>query len=60
LSLGLGAEPAIYDYAAKRLHDNRAKQAPVLLPVVQRWFDGTMAALGYRAVEAPALLRPHG
>lgn len=47
VSCGLSRDDAIFEYAKKRLYDNPAKSMPELLPPVRRWFDETMAELGY-------------
>lgn len=44
---GLDHDDAVFGYAARRLYDNPSKTQLLLLPPVQRWFDETMAALGY-------------
>lgn len=44
---GLEPDPAVTDYAAKRLYDNPAKAWPSLHPAVDRLFRETMHALGY-------------
>jgi hypothetical protein len=43
----LPRDDAVFEYAKKRLYDNPAKSMPQLLPPVRRWFDETMADLGY-------------
>lgn len=43
----LSRDDAIFEYAKKRLYDNPAKSMPELLPPIRRWFDETMAELGY-------------
>lgn len=44
---GLEPDPAVADYARKRLYDNPAKGWPHLLPPVETLFRNTMATLGY-------------
>ncbi|MDR3390207.1 MAG: sulfotransferase [Sulfuriferula sp.] len=44
---GLEPDPAVADYAKKRLYDNPAKGWPVLHPVVDALFRDTMKELGY-------------
>lgn len=44
---GLAPDPAVADYARKRLYDNPAKGWPVLHPAVDALFRQTMQALGY-------------
>ncbi|OYY94941.1 MAG: hypothetical protein B7Y41_05120 [Hydrogenophilales bacterium 28-61-23] len=46
---GLSPDPAVTDYAKKRLYDNPAKGWPVLLPAVDALFRETMLMLGYEA-----------
>lgn len=43
----LSHDPAVFDYARKKLYENPAKSLPVLMPPVQQWFDETMSQLGY-------------
>jgi LPS sulfotransferase NodH len=44
---GLPPDPAVADYARRRLYDNPAKGWPSLHPAVDRLFRDTMEALGY-------------
>lgn len=44
---GLEPDPAVADYAKKRLYDNPAKGWPALHPAVDRLFRDTMKELGY-------------
>ncbi|MHB1351814.1 MAG: sulfotransferase family protein [Thiobacillus sp.] len=44
---GLEPDPAVADYARKRLYDNPAKGWPDLLPPVDALFRDTMTRLGY-------------
>lgn len=44
---GLEPDPAVADYAKKRLYDNPAKGWPALLPPVDALFRETMTRLGY-------------
>lgn len=46
---GLTPDPAVTDYAKKRLYDNPAKSWPKLLPAVDVLFLETMLMLGYAA-----------
>jgi hypothetical protein len=43
----LERDEPVFSYARKRLYENPSKAMPELLPPVKRWFDETMAELGY-------------
>lgn len=45
---GLIPDPAVVDYAQKRLYDNPAKKMPSLLPMIGEMFIETMGQLGYK------------
>ena len=45
---GLKPDPAVMDYASKRLYDNPAKNWPALRPEVDALFRATMRELGYQ------------
>jgi len=47
LQCGLPLDPAVADYAKKRLYDNPSKSWPKLLPAVDVLFRDTMQSLGY-------------
>ncbi len=46
---GLADDPAVFDFARRKLHDNPAKGWPRLHPGVEALFVQTMRALGYDA-----------